>query len=79
MPKVTYYDNGLKGTPFPTNEKLIRSGIASEEFFEMTPVIFRGELLVVASVHPEIETNPYRSRCLWAEMVKTGDIFRGLS
>ena len=46
---VTYYPNGLTGRAFGTNPRLVRSGIVTEDLLEMTPVVFRDELLLLAS------------------------------
>ena len=46
---VTYSPNGMAGRAFKTNPRLVRSGIATEDFLEMTPVVFRDELLLLAS------------------------------
>ena len=39
----------MAGRAFTTNPRLVRSGIATEDFLEMTPVVFRDELLLLAS------------------------------
>ena len=41
--KVKYFSNGMEGQPFKTNPRLVRAGIASDDYGEMTPVIFRGK------------------------------------
>jgi len=46
---VTYCPNGMAGRAFKTNARLVRSGIVTEDFLEMTPVVFRDELLLLAS------------------------------
>ena len=72
--RVRYSGNGMQGRPFRTNPRLVRSGLASEEFFEMTPVIFKGRLVLLASAHKDSALNPYDERCLWIEDVATGDV-----
>ena len=74
MANVHYAENGMAGTPFRTNPGLVRSGVASTEFFEMTPVIFHDEFLLLGSVHPGVKSNPYNERCLWIEDVATGKV-----
>ena len=46
---VAYFPNGMSGRAFKTNARLIRSGMATEDFLEVTPVVFRDELLLLAS------------------------------
>jgi len=74
MAKVEYSVNGMAGGAFRTNPRLIRSGQASTQFFEMTPVVFGGEFLLLGSVHPDTEGNPFDERCLWIEDVSTGEV-----
>ena len=71
---VHYADNGMKGMAFHTNPRLIRSGLASCEFGEMTPVVFRGQLCLLGSASRGAQANPYDNRCLWIEDVGTGDV-----
>jgi len=73
-PKVHYSDNGMQGIAFRTNPKLSRSGISSDEFGEMTPVVFQDRMLLLGSAHESSEANPYDNRCLWVEDVATGDV-----
>jgi hypothetical protein len=72
--KVNYADNGLGGRPFPTNPRLVRSGLASEEFGEMTPVLFKDRLHLLASAFKGSPANPHDDRCLWVEDVATGEV-----
>ena len=72
--RVHYVDNGMKGRPFRTNSKLIRSGLASDEFGEMTPVLFRNRLCLLGSANARAEANPCGNRCLWVEDVATGNV-----
>lgn len=71
MDKVKYFPNGMKGWPFETNPRLIRTGMVSGDYGEMTPVIFRGKPLLLASAPSTAEANPYSNRCLWVEDVVT--------
>ena len=64
----------MSGRPFRTNPELIRSGIASDEFSEMTPVIFRNRMYLLGSAHVDASANPYDDRCLWVEDVATGKV-----
>ena len=72
--KVQYSENGMQGRPFRTNPKLIRSGVVSENYGEMTPVIFGGRLLLLGSANKNAEANPYGERCLWIEEVATAEV-----
>ena len=72
--KVQYSDNGMRGVPFRTNDRLIRSGRVSEDFFEMTPVIFQNRLRLLGSAKKGAQANPYDDRCLWVEDVATGEV-----
>ena len=74
MKKVKYEENGLAGKPFTTNDRLIRSGIASDDFGEMTPILWKGELLLLGSASTRAEANPYSERCLWIEDVATHEV-----
>ena len=67
--KVKYFSNGMEGRPFKTNPRLIRTGITSDDYGEMTPVIFGGKLLLLATARPRAEANPYANQCLWIEDV----------
>lgn len=74
MATVRYSQNGMKGKAFGTNPNLVRSGAASEQYFEMTPVMFKGDMLLLASAHAGVAGNPYENRCLWIEDVATGAV-----
>ena len=47
----------MAGRAFRTNARLVRSGAATEDFVEVTPVVFRDELLLMASAKQG--TGPY--------------------
>ena len=72
--KVTYSENGMQGKPFRTNPAFVRSGRATEEFFEMTPVIYQDRMYLLGSAHKNAGPNPYDDRCLWIEDVATGNV-----
>jgi len=72
--QVYYVKNGMGGRPFRTNPELVRSGTASDEFSEMTPVIFRNRMHLLGSAHAGARANPYDDRCLWVEEVATGKV-----
>lgn len=67
--RLKYLSNGMEGRPFKTNLRLIRTGIASDDYGEMTPVVFGGKLLLLATAKPGAEANPYPNQCLWVEDV----------
>ena len=67
--KVKYYSNGMEGRPSKTNLRLIRTGITSDDYSEMTPVVFKGKLFLLATARPTAEANPYPNPCLWIEDV----------
>ncbi len=69
--KVKYHSNGMEGRPFKTNPRLIRTGITSDDYGEMTPVVFKGKLLLLATARPGAGANPYDNQCLWIEDVAT--------
>ena len=71
MNKVEYFSNGMAGRPFKTNPRLVRTGMASDDYSEMTPVVLRGKLLLLATAKDRAEANPYGKRCLWIEDVPT--------
>lgn len=67
--EVNYRENGMSGMPIGTNPDLIRSGWVTEEIGEMTPFLYRGELMLFGSAKSEAEANPFGERCLWIENV----------
>jgi hypothetical protein len=68
---VSYFDMGTAGVPFTTNPRLVRTGRASKDYGEMTPVVFRDRLLLLGSAQPGAAANPFRpQRCLWIEDVE---------
>lgn len=69
--KVKYFPNGMAGQSFKTNPRLVRTGIASSDYGEMTPLIFREKLLLLATAKPKAEANPHHNQCLWIEDVAT--------
>ena len=72
--KMKYLSNGMEGRPFKTNPRLIRTGVVSDDYSEMTPVIFGGKLLLLATAKPTAEANPYGKQCLWVEDVATHQV-----
>ncbi len=64
----------MKGKSFRTNPNLIRSGLACNEFGEMTPVLLGERLFLLGSAHKGAEANPYEDRCLWIEEVSTREV-----
>jgi hypothetical protein len=71
---VRYVDNGLKGRPFPTNARLVRSGLASMDYAEMTPVDFGGRQLLVASARPESPAGDTGKLGLWIVDTASGEV-----
>ena len=67
MSSVQYRENGLAGTAFSTNERLLRSGIESTDYLEMTPFVLHGRRYMLGSAHAAAPANPYENRCLWIE------------
>lgn len=68
---VKYFPNGMEGRPFETNPRLTRTGIVSNDYGEMTPVVFGEKLLLLATAKATAEVNPYDTGCLWVEDVAT--------
>ena len=67
--RVKYFSNGMAGRPFKTNPRLVRSGIASTDYMEMTPVVFQDRFLLLGSALVGAEANPFDTFCLWIEEV----------
>ena len=75
MPRlISYSDNGMSGMSFATNQRLVRSGRASLDYAEMTPVFFRGRQLLVASARLESKANDSGKLCLWVVDTANGEI-----
>jgi hypothetical protein len=66
---VSYAPNGTAGRPFRTNPRLVRSGIATTDYMEMTPVVLADRLMLLGSAQKGASANPYLNRCLWVEDV----------
>jgi hypothetical protein len=71
---VRYAENGLKGRAFPTNSRLVRSGVESLDYAESTPVDFDGRLLLLASARLESPANDSGKLCLWVVDTASGAI-----
>ena len=68
---VSYFSMGTAGLPFRSNPRLIRTGRATKDFGEMTPVVFQKRLLLLASAAGTAAANPFApNRCLWIEDVE---------
>jgi len=72
---VSYYPMNTAGLAFRTNPRLVRTGQATKDYGEMTPVVYRNRLLLLASASGAAAANPFRpSRCLWIEDVKSRQV-----
>ncbi len=74
MGRVQYRENGLAGKAFATNGRLVRSGVESTDFLEMTPFVFAGRRCILGSAHGKAPANPYEGRCLWIEDVASSEV-----
>ena len=72
---VSYFSMGTAGLSFSTNPRLVRTGRATKDYGEMTPVVFRNRPLLLASASGTAAANPFKpSRCLWIENVETRQV-----
>ena len=71
---IGYSDNGMKGNSFATNPRLVRSGLSSLDYAEMTPVAFQGRQLLLASARLESRLNGSGRLCLWIVDTRNGEI-----
>lgn len=68
---VSYFPLGTAGRAFTTNPRLLRTGRATKDYGEMTPVVYRNRLLLLASAAGNAAANPFGpNRCLWIEDVE---------
>ena len=54
---VEYSDNGMRGEPIGTKPKLVRSGLMARDVGEITPFLYNGKLMLMASAHRDAEAN----------------------
>ncbi len=64
----------MTGRAFPTNPRLIRTGKASVCFGEMTPIVYKGQLLLAAVGLSHVPQSPFKTGGLWVGDADTGEV-----
>lgn len=71
---VAFFNNGMSGKAFPTNDKLVRTGRASTHFGEMTPIVFQDRLLLAAVGLNWVPESSFPKGGLWLGDAETGEV-----
>ena len=70
---VKFFNNGMNGRSFSTNPGLVRTGKASTHLGEMTPIVFKDRLLLVAVGFPWVLHSPFESGEIWLGDALSGE------